>query len=305
MLLISDFAGDRQTIGAAIGQGWAVLGAVIVAGYTQCFGAAYKSLPWFMAMLSAFSAVSIGAACYVAKEIPVKRTKERQSCCQNVTSSLGKILSAVRSLPNVLVVYCVVTFFIQFAYAAYNGNKGMFFGLEVFDGDATNAATCDTECSEAQRYYSRGVQVAGGVADILFCVVGYLYSWLLPPLVRCYGVQLIMTLATILQVLLMAMAFCNVVAIDVAIAALTAVTSGTFFALIVPLIIHVNGHTTDIGVYVGLLTAVNSAGQLLNSIVGSAIVETAMGFRLPVFVGGVVSLLAFFCIFFRIKMNAM
>eukprot|EP00644_Phytophthora_capsici_P016165 jgi/Phyca11/17545/fgenesh1_pg.PHYCAscaffold_28_\ len=181
MLLISDFAGDRQTIGAALGQGWAVLGALIVAGYTQCFGAAYKSLPWFMAMLSVFNVVSIGAACYVAKEVPVKK-KNRSSCCQNVTSSLGKIFSAVRGLPKVLVVYCVVLFFIQYAYAAYNGNKGMFFGLEVFDGDATNAATCDTECSEAQRDYNRGVQVAGGVADILFCLVGYLYSWLMPPL---------------------------------------------------------------------------------------------------------------------------
>ncbi|KAG1702480.1 hypothetical protein DVH05_009430 [Phytophthora capsici] len=302
MLLISDLAGERQTIGAALGQGWAVLGALIVAGYTQCFGAAYKSLPWFMAMLSVFNVVSIGAACYVAKEVPVK-----SSCCQNMTSSLGKIFSAVRGLPKVLVVYCVVLFFIQYAYAAYNGNKGMFFGLEVFDGDATNAATCDTECSEAQRDYNRGVQVAGGVADILFCLVGYLYSWLMPPLVRRYGAQLIVTLATIPQVLLMAMAFCDDVAIDVIIAALTSITSGTFFALIVPLVAHVNGNTTDIGVYVGVLTSVNSAGQLLNFLVGSALVETAMGYRLPVFVGGTISLLAFFiCIFFfRIKMNSM
>ncbi|POM73925.1 Glycoside-Pentoside-Hexuronide (GPH):Cation Symporter Family, partial [Phytophthora palmivora] len=44
MLLISDFAGKHQTVGAALGQGWAVLGAVIVAVYTECFGAAYKSL---------------------------------------------------------------------------------------------------------------------------------------------------------------------------------------------------------------------------------------------------------------------
>lgn len=163
MLLISDFAGQHQTVGAALGQGWSVLGAVLVAVYTECFGAAYNSLGWFMGMLSIVMAVSIGAACYVAKESPLEKSMEKQSCCQNVTSAFGSILSAVRTLPKVLVVYCIVLFFIQYAYAAYNGNKGMFFGIEVFDGDAINAATCDEECSEEQRDYNRGVRLAGGV----------------------------------------------------------------------------------------------------------------------------------------------
>ncbi|KAF1791982.1 Major facilitator superfamily domain [Phytophthora cactorum] len=284
MVLISDFAGQHQTVGAALGQGWSVLGAVVVAAYTECFGAAYNSLAWFMGMLSIVMAVSIGAACYVAKETPLdKRTTEKRSCCQNVTSTFGAILSAVRSFPKVLVVYCIVVFFTQYAYAAYNGNKGMFFGIEVFDGDAANAATCDAECSEEQLDYNRGVRLAGGVADILFCVVGNSSD------------------------LLMIMAFCDVVVLDVAIGALTSITVGTFFALIVPLIVHVFGHTTDIGVYVGVLTSVTSSGQLLNFIVGSALVETSLGFRLPVFVGGAVSLLAFLiCVFFfRVKMYSM
>ncbi|KAG2781555.1 hypothetical protein PC129_g13089 [Phytophthora cactorum] len=308
MVLISDFAGQHQTVGAALGQGWSVLGAVVVAAYTECFGAAYNSLAWFMGMLSIVMAVSIGAACYVAKETPLdKRTMEKRSCCQNVTSTFGAILSAVRSFPKVLVVYCIVVFFTQYAYAAYNGNKGMFFGIEVFDGDAANAATCDDECSEEQLDYNRGVRLAGGVADILFCVVGYLYSWVIAPLVSHYGVQLVATLAVIPQMLLMIMAFCDVVVLDVAIGALTSITVGTFFALIVPLIVHVFGHTTDIGVYVGVLTSVTSSGQLLNFIVGSALVETSLGFRLPVFVGGAVSLLAFLiCVFFfRVKMYSM
>ncbi|KAG6962076.1 hypothetical protein JG688_00008795 [Phytophthora aleatoria] len=308
MVLISDFAGQHQTVGAALGQGWSVLGAVVVAAYTECFGAAYNSLAWFMGMLSIVMAVSIGAACYVAKETPLdKRTTEKRSCCQNVTSTFGAILSAVRSFPKVLVVYCIVVFFTQYAYAAYNGNKGMFFGIEVFDGDAANAATCDAECSEEQLDYNRGVRLAGGVADILFCVVGYLYSWVIAPLVSRYGVQLVATLAVIPQMLLMIMAFCDVVVLDVAIGALTSITVGTFFALIVPLIVHVFGHTTDIGVYVGVLTSVTSSGQLLNFIVGSALVETSLGFRLPVFVGGAVSLLAFLiCVFFfRVKMYSM
>ncbi|EEY58264.1 Glycoside-Pentoside-Hexuronide (GPH):Cation Symporter Family [Phytophthora infestans T30-4] len=113
MLLISDFAGQHQTVGAALGQGWSVLGAVLVAVYTECFGAAYNSLGWFMGMLSIVMAVSIGAACYVAKESPLEKSMEKQSCCQNVTSAFGSILSAVRTLPKVLVVYCIVLFFIQ------------------------------------------------------------------------------------------------------------------------------------------------------------------------------------------------
>ncbi|POM68587.1 Hypothetical protein PHPALM_15240 [Phytophthora palmivora] len=302
MLLISDFAGKHQTIGAALGQGWAVLGAVIVAVYTECFGAAYKSLAWFMGMLSVFMVVSVGAACYVAKETPLKKKAiEKRSCCQNTTSAFASILSATRTLPKGLVVYCI------YAFAAYNGNKGMFFGLEVFDGDATNAATCGAECSEAQLDYNRGVKLAGGLADILFCVVGYLYSWILPPLVRRYGAQHIVALSIIPQMLLMVMAFCDVVELDVTIAAFTSITTGTFFAMIVPLIVHVYNDITNIGVYVGVLTSANSFGQLLNFIVGSALVETSLGFKLPIFVGGAVSLLAFIiCIlFFKIKMYSL
>ncbi|OWZ09733.1 Glycoside-Pentoside-Hexuronide family transporter [Phytophthora megakarya] len=308
MLLISDFAGRRQTVGAALGQGWSVLGAVIVAVYTQCFGAAYNSLPWFMGMLSAFMAVSVGAACYVAKETPLeKKTMDKRSCCQNATSAFLSIFDTVRNLPKVLVAYCVVHFFIQYAFAAYNGNKGMFFGIEVFDGDAANVATCGAGCSEAQLDYNRGVKLAGGLADILFCVVGYLFSWVLPPLVRRYGAQYVAALSIVPQILLMVMAFCDVVALDVTIVAFTSITTGTFFAMIVPLVVHVRGDTNNIGVQVGVLTSVSSAGQLLNFIVGSALVETSLGFKLPIFVGGAVSLLAFFvCIFFfRVKMYSM
>ncbi|KAJ8556611.1 hypothetical protein ON010_g9354 [Phytophthora cinnamomi] len=307
-LLISDFAGSRQTIGAAMGQGWSTLGAIVVAAYTEFFGAAYNSMHWFLGMLSIFMAVCIGAACYVAKETPLDwRMMEKKTCCQNVTYAFGSIFSAVRTLPGVLTVYCFVIFLNQYAFAAYNGNKGMFFGLEVFDGDATNSATCGNACSEAQLDYTRGVRLAGGLADMMFCVVGYLYAWILPPLVRRFGAQNIATLSTIPQVLLMIMAFCDVVALDVIIVALTSITISTFFALVVPLIVHVFGHTAEIGVYVGVVNSANSFGQLLNFIVGSALVETSMGYRLPVFVGGVVSLLAFLvCVFFfRIKMNSM
>ncbi|KAF4031948.1 MFS/sugar transport protein [Phytophthora infestans] len=304
LLLISDFAGRRQTLGSAMGHGWSTLGAIVVAAYTEFFGAAYNSMHWFLGMLSVFMAVCVGASCYVAKEIPLdKQTMDKRSCCKNVTFAFGSIYGAVKTLPGVLAVYCTVIFLNQYAFAAYNGNKGMLFGLEVFNGDATNSATCGDECSEEQRDYNRGVRLAGGLADMLFCIVGYLYSWVLPPLVRRFGAQKIATLATIPQVLLMLMAFCDVVALDVIIVALTSITISTFFALVVPIIVHIFGHTADIGVYVGVVGSAISSGQLLNFIVGSVLVETSMGYRLPVFVGGAVSLLAFLVcvIFFRIK----
>ncbi|EGZ26813.1 hypothetical protein PHYSODRAFT_255273 [Phytophthora sojae] len=258
LLLISVFAGSRQTIGAAMGQGWATLGAIVIAVYTEFFGAAYNSLHWFLGMLSFFMAFCVGAACYVAKETPLdRRMLEKRNC-------------SVLTLPGVLTVFCVVIFLNQYAFAAYNANKGMFF--------------------EAQLDYNRGVKLAGGLADMLSCVVGYLYTWVLPPLV-----------------LLMVMAFCDVVALDVTIVAFSSIAMSTFFSMIVPVIVHVFGHTADIGVYVGVINAVNSSGQLLNFTVGSALVKTSMGYRLPVFAGGAVSLLAFLvcACFFKTKMNSM
>lgn len=44
MLLIADFAGDRQTMGASLGQAWSTLGAIMVAGYIEFFGPAYNSM---------------------------------------------------------------------------------------------------------------------------------------------------------------------------------------------------------------------------------------------------------------------
>ncbi|KAG2778052.1 hypothetical protein Pcac1_g11679 [Phytophthora cactorum] len=52
MLLVADFAGDRQTTGAALGQAWSTLGSIVIAVYIDIFGAAYKTMHWFMGTLS-------------------------------------------------------------------------------------------------------------------------------------------------------------------------------------------------------------------------------------------------------------
>jgi solute carrier family 45 protein 1/2/4 len=311
-LMIADFAGDRQTTGSAMGQGWATLGAILVAGYIQIFGAAHKSLHWFLGMLSIAMTVTVTVACIVGKETPLDVNEKdadpsTSSTWAGVKSAFASIWTGLRNLPPVLVVYAVIFFFNQYGFSAYNGSKGQFFGIEVFDGSPVNAATCADECTEAQKDYNTGVKLAGGLTDILFNSVGYVYSWVLPHLVLRFGAKWVLTIATIPQALLMVMAFSGIVELDVAIVVLTSITLGTVFALIVPLIIHVFGHDVDIGMYVGALNSANCFGQLLNFIVGAALVETSLGYKLPVFIGGAMSFLGFLVgwLLFKVEMYSL
>ncbi|TMW60111.1 hypothetical protein Poli38472_000153 [Pythium oligandrum] len=292
-LIIADFAGDRQTLGAGIGQASSTLGSILVAGYIQFFGAAHLTLRWFLGMLSVTMILTVGAVCVFAKEVP--RAKETQdptrSTCSRILDAFQSIVQGLRTLPRVLVVYCVVFFCVMYGYTAYNGSKGQFFGIEVYKGSPEGADTCGNACSPEQRQYDRGVQVAGGLTDLGFNILGYIYSWVLPLLVRRLGARWVVTLALIPQTLLIAMAFSEIVALDVTIVILTSITQATVFALLVPVILHVFGETAEVGMYVGALNSANCFGQLLNFVVGAALVETSLGYRLPVLVGGVFSLL--------------
>jgi solute carrier family 45 protein 1/2/4 len=79
------------------------------------------------------------------------------------------------------------------------------------------------------------------------------------------------------------------------------------FALLVPAIIHLFGDQVDIGIYVGALNSANCLGQLLEFAMGAAIVGSPLGYKLPVFLGGITSLAGFVVslFFFKIKMNNM
>ncbi|EEY58289.1 Glycoside-Pentoside-Hexuronide (GPH):Cation Symporter Family [Phytophthora infestans T30-4] len=314
-LIISDFAGDRQTLGASIGQASSTLGSIWVAGYIYIFGAAHLTLRWFLGMLSVTMLASVGAVCVFAKEeVPVSKDvglgsdEEAPSAMKRIGEAFSSIFHGLKTLPRTLAVYCLVFFCIQFGFTAYNGSKGQFFGIEVFGGNATDADVCGpSECSEDQERYNDGVQIAGGLADLLFNVFGYLYSWVLPLLVYRLGARWVITVACIPQSLLMVMAFTKVVAVDVTIVVLTAITQATIFALIVPLIVHVFGTSTQVGMYVGAVNSANCVGQLVNFLVGAALVETSLGYALPVFVGGAFSLLGALISFglLRIDMHSM
>uniref|UniRef100_K3XDH9 Major facilitator superfamily (MFS) profile domain-containing protein n=2 Tax=Globisporangium ultimum (strain ATCC 200006 / CBS 805.95 / DAOM BR144) TaxID=431595 RepID=K3XDH9_GLOUD len=210
------------------------------------------------------------------------------------------------TLPGSLVAYCVVFFCVEYGYTAYNGNKGQFFGFEVYDGEATGADTCDP-CTKAQDDYNHGVSVAGGSTDLIFNIVGYLFSWVVPFLVKKFGAKWVLIVSLVPQSLLMVMAFTKVVAIDVLIVVLTTMSQTIVFALLVPIVVHVFGTDAEIGMYVGALNSAQCFGQLLNFIIGAALVETSMGYKLPVFIGGVMSFAGVIIalLFLKIKMYTM
>ncbi|KAF4045087.1 MFS/sugar transport protein [Phytophthora infestans] len=307
MLLVADFAGDRQTTGAALGQAWSTLGSILVAGYIEFFGAAHKTLHEFMWMLSATMFVCISVAVVLGKETPLDPSKvDAVSTWKRIGHAFASVYHGIRTLPGVLAIYGVCFFFVQYGYTAYNGNKGQFFGLEVYDGSAENADSCDP-CTPEQDAYNDGVSIAGGRTDLLFNIVGYIYSWTLPYLVHKVGVKWVLTISTIPQSFLMVMAWTSNVTFNVFIVAVTSITQAVWFALIVPVIIHVFGEDEEIGIYVGALNSANCFGQLLNFAIGSGLVETSLGYKLPVFLGGIMSALGFITalLFFKMKMYSM
>ncbi|GAB9477421.1 Sucrose transport protein sut1, partial [Globisporangium polare] len=273
-LMISDFAGDRQTLGASIGQGWSTLGSIMVAGYIYIFGAAHKTLRWFLGMLSVFMIVTVVISCLAANETPLKKEQtEKTTAWSQIKVAFGSIIKGLMTLPSSLVVYCIVFFCVEYGYTAYNGNKGQFFGFEVYDGEASGADSCDSTgepaCTKAQNDYNKGVSVAGGSTDLIFNIVGYLFSWAIPFLVKKFGAKWVLIWSLIPQSLLMVMAFTKVVAIDVLIVVLTTMSQTIVFALLVPLVVHVFGSDVDIGMYVGALNSAQCFGQLLNFIIGA------------------------------------
>ncbi|KAL4114245.1 hypothetical protein PRIC2_014925 [Phytophthora ramorum] len=243
-------------------------------------------------------------ACFFSQERPREKLDQvTESAWLSVKGAFESIYHGFKSLPLELLKYSVVVFCVMYGFSAYNGNKGQYFGIEVYGGSPKGANICAPDCSDAQDAYNRGVRVAGGYADLWFSLVGYAYSWVLPWLVKRFGAKWVLSVALIPQSLLMAMAFTTTVSIDVTIVILTTVTLTTVFALNVPVIIHVLGHEAEIGVYVGVLNAANCFGQLVNFSIGAAVVGTPMGYKLPVFLGGATSFLGMLFTIFLLKIK--
>jgi solute carrier family 45 protein 1/2/4 len=308
LLLIADHAGDRQTTGAAIAQGWSMIGALVVAAYIQAFGPAYNSMHWFMGMLSVFMVVCIGIACIVVKEEPLDRSTVPQlGFFEGIKDVCIEIYNGFRSLPKVLVVFYVVYFFIMYGNTAYSSNKAQFFGLEVYDGDAMYASTCGDTCTDEQKAYNKGVSLAGGLADILLNVFSCLVAYVVPLEVSKIGAKWAVTLACVPMALMMIVAFTKNVYFDVIIAVLSSVPNAQLNSLAMPIIIHLLQSDSNIGMQVGTINSVNCIGQILNFSIAASLVETSLGYKLPVFLGGACGFCAFAVslFFLKIKMYSM
>ncbi|TMW60102.1 hypothetical protein Poli38472_000144 [Pythium oligandrum] len=310
-LMISDLAGDRQTTGAALGQGWSTLGSILISGYIEIFGPAHQSLGYFLGMLAVIMLVSVTLVCVFVKEEPLQETDApKESTLKQIGQAFMSIYTGLKSLPAVLAIYSFIFFCVMYGYTAYNGNKGQFFGIEVYGGIPEGADQCSESaagCTEEQDAFNHGVRVAGGSTDLIFNSVGYVYSWMVPFLVHKIGAKWTLTLSLIPQALLAVMAFSDIVGLDVFIVVVTSLSQVIVFALLVPVIVHVYGDKEDIGVYVGALNSANCFGQLLNFIIGAAVVETSLGYKLPVFIGGIMSIIGILVsiFFFKIKMYSL
>ena len=240
-------------------------------------------------MLSVFMFVTVGVVCLFATETPFVSVDKAMT----VKSAFSSIWTGIRTLPHQLAVFAMIFFCVQYGYTSYNGAKGQFFGTIVFDGDGTNADKCGNDCSLAQLNFQKGVQMAAGWTDIFFNSGGYLFSWILPLLVARFGIKNVLQIALVPQMLLMVMAFSTSVGVNIAIVVLTCITQNTAFAMMVPIIVHEIGGAEDsrLGMYVGALNSANCGGQFLNFLVAAALVNTSMGYALPIFVGGAVSLI--------------
>ncbi|KAG1684787.1 hypothetical protein DVH05_010521 [Phytophthora capsici] len=307
-LMISDFAGERQTLASSLGQGWSLLGSVMVSGYIYIFGAAHLTLRWFLFMLSAVMVGTVSIACFFSQERQREKLEQlTESAWLQAKNAFKSIYDGFKSLPFELFKYCIVIFCVMYGFSAYNGNKGQFFGIEVYGGSPIGAKSCAPDCTKAQNEYNRGVRVAGGTTDLLFSLVGYVYSWVLPWLVKKFGAKWMLTVSLLPQSLLIVVAFSTNVPLDVGIVIFTSITITTLFALNVPVIVHMLGHDADIGVYVGVFNAANCLGQLLNFIIGAGVVDTSMGYKLPVFLGGIMSFIGmvFTLFLFKVKMHTL
>ncbi|CAK4715193.1 unnamed protein product [Aphanomyces euteiches] len=294
---------------ASIGQGYSIAGSLVVSGYISFFGPVHQSIKPFMGMLMTIMFVTcMHSVCYFVKDeqyIPAVKPDTKQQ----LKDAFSALYVGLRKLPYVLAIYCTIFLLLQYGYTAYNGAKGQFFGIRVKDGIATDADTCGKEgnpaCTDRQKAYNDGVQLAGGVTDTVFNLMGWAYLACMPFLVRKIGAKWVIVIACIPQVLLIVMSFCKVVAIDMIIVILTSVSQQTIFVLQLPMIVVQIGLAADnnLGMYAGAFNSAQCAGQFLNFALATQLVKTSMTFALPVLIGGILSTMGLIIAIFFLKFD--
>ncbi|OQR97552.1 Glycoside-Pentoside-Hexuronide (GPH):Cation Symporter Family [Achlya hypogyna] len=307
-LIMADFAGKRQVTAASIGGAYSIAGSFAVSGYILFFGAAHKTIKSFMTMLIVIMLVTTMAVVIFVKEKQYVPVVARNKSAE-IKAAFAAVWTGIRLLPYTLAVYGICFVLMQYGYTAYNGAKGQFFGLVVKDGLATGADKCGDHCTKRQTDYNDGVQLASGTTDTMYNCGSLIFLAVLPHLVRKFGAKNVITFATIPQVLLILMAFCKNVPIDIIIVVACGITQNTINTLQIPTIMHIVGHGADnnLGLFAGAFNSANCLGQFLNFALSSVLVKSSMGYALPVLVGGILTLIALVIAFLKLdlKMYAM
>ncbi|KDO34665.1 hypothetical protein SPRG_00728 [Saprolegnia parasitica CBS 223.65] len=309
-LLIADVAGDRQITAASISGVYAIMGSFVISGFVMAFGAAATHLQAFLFMLIVILLSTTMLVCFVISDKPFAPEIEvRTTRLQQIGAAFRAVYEGILRLPPLLRIYGIITVLVLYGFTAYNSVKGQFFGLELYHGVAKGSDNCGTNCTIEQTNFNMGVQLATGLTDTLFNSTGLVYLAFLPYLVRTFGAKNVLAAALLPQVLFIVMAFSHEVGVDVAIAVLSSITQNTLFPMTMPLIIHVVGYgeANQLGLFAGALNSAVCFGQFLNIVLASLLVMTEMGYRLPILVGGVLSLVAFVLTIakFHVKLESM
>jgi solute carrier family 45 protein 1/2/4 len=302
-LIIADLAGRRQTLGQAIGAAASTAGMLLVAAFIAIVGPAQNNLKLFLGFLAVIMIGTNALCCVMCKETPLK--PEEVEGKTSLGTALGLIWKGFRTLPKNLMIYAVMLLCICYGNTAYTGAKGQFFGEVVFAGNPEGADQCGSDCTEAQKNFNHGTQLAGGIVDICYNIFGVLWALCLGPLVKKFGTRPVMIVSTIPLMLLIPMTFVSNEAIVIVLVILTSVTNLTGLNMCVPYIVNDIKDVRDqrLGLYTGALNSANCVGQFLNFFVSMFIVNTSWGYRLPVFVGGIFGFFAFLIATFVLKPN--
>ncbi|KAG9398789.1 hypothetical protein AC1031_014107 [Aphanomyces cochlioides] len=291
-LLMADVVGSRQVMGSAISGLLSSLGLLVSALYIAVNGPAHQSLKSYLTILIALLATTCGLACWHVRERSLV-----YGWRGSVKASIFAVLDGIRHLPSPLGVYFWIILLTTYGFSSYNGAKGQFFGLVVKHGTPNEADQCGqmnkAPCSQAQMAFNDGIRVAGLVDTLQLVAVFFVMA--LPFLVQRFGAKRVITTSIIPQAMYVVMAFSKNVPLDVTIAVTCGLSQATISLLIVPLIVHVGGHSQDnaLGLLNGALNSAPCIGQLVNYVVAAALVTSSMGHALPILVGGTMSFVAF------------
>ncbi|OQS03304.1 Glycoside-Pentoside-Hexuronide (GPH):Cation Symporter Family, partial [Thraustotheca clavata] len=305
-LLIADFAKDRQIAAASIGGVYSIFGSFLISGFVMVTGAATTHFQMFILMLFIVLLVTTMLVCYFVVEHPyIPEFEKRTSQWSQIKEAFTAVYTGLVRLPYKLKLYALLLVLILYGFTAYNSAKGQFFGLQVYEGNATGSDVCGNNCTEAQELYNEGVGLATGLTDTLFNIVGLVYLAFLPSFIRYMGAKSVLAISMIPQVGFIVMAFSRQVGISIFFAVFSSITQNTVFPMMMPLIIHIVGYgeSNQLGLFAGALNSAVCFGQFLNFIFSSVLVTSSMGYSLPILVGGLVSLLAFIITLFKFHVD--